>query len=1443
MIQRYVLLHCFFIACSSTIQAASINWVAKSPNHDMNNPSNWNPNTIPASEDSAIFNSNISGIDTNPTENSAPFSVSTFNFPSQASLFDFKFNNQTLTFTGSGITGFRTNPTITVDNSNNSSFPGDLVNFSGGIGSSGSSFITSTNHSNLTGNLSGVGVGPINSNFHCNGAFSISSNGNIAASNVGDDSTIGTGNNGTSNTGASQLKFDQSLTAGNDVKVSVTNYGTFSGSNTVQGNAVAIINGSQLISSGSFQAGNNFNCEVQNTGNDSCSGIGLSNIGQVNAAQINLQTDASFGDECTISVSNTGSNSSQTTSFPDFIGYLNDQQIFIGNTLHAGNKFTLSATNTGTDSSHGYGGYQIAVINSNSGTTGNQILLQQGCSLGNHATISAINSGTSSGTNTNGGSNVGGMNLQQIAIGDSTTPGAYALVAGDYFNLSASNSGSDSSHGIGSNSTGNVSTDQITVFTATSLGKNAKITITNSGNYSGNASSTYVNVGSTGGCQLNCIGSVSAGDNFTLSASNSGTNTSSGIGNYFVGDLITGQQISFQDNLILGHKASITISNSGSNSSSTTSNNQVGSFMGYGKQLLSKNLFQTGDDFYLEITNSGYDNSSGPGGNFVGFMNNNTVDHSASQIHLSEGATFGERASIKISNTGTYEGSNTTTSNAIGTLAGQQLYSVKDFKAGNNFALTVSNSGTDNASGQNYNNIGTVGLSQVQFDGACLLGNHALIDLTNIGTCRDTTGIENYMGVINGSQMLVNGNFTAGSALNISAKNKLINEGNPNNYVGYLSASQLVFAQSCSFNDESIINAFNSGTIVGSQIVFGQGFNIESGSVTIKAVNDGSLGAFGIDIQGANEGGNANIVLGNSSLNIGTTLSSFTIGSLSGDSACIVQSQPQLIINTPSSIDTEFAGVIQNYPSTTSTLMKTGSGTQKLSGINTYSGLTTIQEGVLVSNGSLGGDVLINSLGTLKGNGTITGTVTNMGVVSPGESIGTLAVGNYVNSGGNYNVEVNQSGQSDLINASGEATLSGGTVVVSSSDGTFKFQQPYTILTATEGVGGTFTNATSSAFIEPKLTYDPHNVYLTVQAALINAAEKCNQYGVATNLDNITNPNESQTLLIGTIANLPLASAQKSLESLSGFQYTDDVPVTNISVSRFLRRLYDPLRSLVTGNNCSSACDDYSAWLETGYGYSNLFRNNLNNLNINSYQITGGIQKTLWSEFTLGIAGSYEYNNVRYLSAAGDRKSTFASLYGLYRPCKFYGLFDMVYGHSSNKLIRRIDVGSLEYKAHSKPNFNLLTFYGEAGFDFNCDCILIQPFLGIQIGKNWRGKINENQTDGYRLLIKKHDWTTTSSRLGLHLSTCNLCGCTDASFDIAWNQQWSSRKNATVGRFKEFGDAFPICGNKLDNHSFDCALTFTSCLCNSLNGFLELEGEMWRHAITFNVVCGIQYAW
>jgi autotransporter-associated beta strand protein len=67
-------------------------------------------------------------------------------------------------------------------------------------------------------------------------------------------------------------------------------------------------------------------------------------------------------------------------------------------------------------------------------------------------------------------------------------------------------------------------------------------------------------------------------------------------------------------------------------------------------------------------------------------------------------------------------------------------------------------------------------------------------------------------------------------------------------------------------------------------------------------------------------------------------------------------------------------------------LVKSGAGRLVIEGTTTYSGLTDVQEGTFVVNGSTAGDLTIGSNAQLEGSGTIGGNTTISGTHSPGNS-------------------------------------------------------------------------------------------------------------------------------------------------------------------------------------------------------------------------------------------------------------------------------------------------------------------------------------------------------------------------------------------------------------------------------------------------------------------------
>ncbi len=94
--------------------------------------------------------------------------------------------------------------------------------------------------------------------------------------------------------------------------------------------------------------------------------------------------------------------------------------------------------------------------------------------------------------------------------------------------------------------------------------------------------------------------------------------------------------------------------------------------------------------------------------------------------------------------------------------------------------------------------------------------------------------------------------------------------------------------------------------------------------------------------------------------------------------------------------DVEFTGAIGNTVSGILSLTKGGEGSLILAGDSTYTGTTTVNEGTLLVDGSLGNSaVSVSSGGILGGSGAIAGgiTVAGGGIVAPGGSTGILSAG------------------------------------------------------------------------------------------------------------------------------------------------------------------------------------------------------------------------------------------------------------------------------------------------------------------------------------------------------------------------------------------------------------------------------------------------------------------
>jgi autotransporter-associated beta strand protein len=180
------------------------------------------------------------------------------------------------------------------------------------------------------------------------------------------------------------------------------------------------------------------------------------------------------------------------------------------------------------------------------------------------------------------------------------------------------------------------------------------------------------------------------------------------------------------------------------------------------------------------------------------------------------------------------------------------------------------------------------------------------------------------------------------------------------------------------------------------------------------------------------------------------------------------------------------------------TLTTGGTGTLILDTTSTATGLTTVSGGELIvgdashPTAALGGSAVVTSGAILRGHGQVNGSVSSTGTVEPGASIGTLTVnGNYTQAtSGSLAIELNPTVTS-LLAVNGSAALAGNLTLLPDA-GVYTPYTRYTVLTATNGVTGTFGNVTDLA---PNLTtfsvsYQPNGVTVTTLPSYTFAAQQ-----------------------------------------------------------------------------------------------------------------------------------------------------------------------------------------------------------------------------------------------------------------------------------------------------------------------------------------------------------------
>jgi outer membrane autotransporter protein len=374
----------------------------------------------------------------------------------------------------------------------------------------------------------------------------------------------------------------------------------------------------------------------------------------------------------------------------------------------------------------------------------------------------------------------------------------------------------------------------------------------------------------------------------------------------------------------------------------------------------------------------------------------------------------------------------------------------------------------------------------------------------------------------------------------------------------------------------------------------------------------------------------------------------------------------------------------------------------------------TIVAGTLVVNGELGGTVTVRPQARVQGSGTMdTLVVLGKGTFAPGNSIGNPTIKKYLKLEDEsvLEIEIAPDGRSDHVEVAGKAEL-GRTHLVVIGDGSnhYKVNTQYTILTAREGVFGSFIDMKKESlpFIDLALNQDDNHVYLNItrnNKTLAEVAATSNQAAVAKEISLLSGGE-----LYGLIVNSPSMSVvQRAYDLLSGEMYASQQSFF-INDSHHVRETaIDRLHKKAAPN------DQPSAWGK-GYGDWGNYAGTGNAAKL-SYHQSGILAGTegVNNNWLIGVLGGYGHSRLK-VNDRHSRAKVDSYHIGLYTGTQAEQWnIRLGTGYSWNKtaLTRHPEVNRRSFTNNADYRTHTLQFFGELSYPLHFDQIAIEPMLNI----------------------------------------------------------------------------------------------------------------------------------